>query len=174
MSHPTNKAELVQVLRASHKEMTNFLATLSDEDKTAPILDEGWSIKDSLQHLVDWENMMLGWVESSVRGVKPTRYREDFVATGDGDEETMLRLNNALYEQGKMRPLGDVLADFNATHAKVLATLAKVSEADIFDENRFPWRNGSALGNVIAGNTFAHYEEHLGWIRAGLAKAEKG
>jgi len=54
------------------------------------------------------------------------------------------------------------------------ATLAKVSEADIFDENRFAWRNGSALGNVIAGNTFGHYEEHLGWIRAGLARAGKG
>lgn len=174
MSHPTNKAELFEVLRQSHQEMTDFLATLSDEDKTAPILDEGWSIKDSLQHLGDWENMMLGWVESSVRGVQPTRFREDFVESGDSDEETMLRLNDYLYQQGKTRPLGDVLADFNATHAKVLATLAKVSEADIFDENRFAWRNGSALGNVIAGNTFGHYEEHLGWIRAGMAKAGKG
>src|SRR4051794_24035953 len=113
MSHPTNKAELFEELRTSHKQMTDFLATLSDADKTAPILDEGWSIKDSLQHLVDWENMMLGWVESSVRGVKPTRFREDFVETGDGDEETMLRLNEYLYQQGKTRQLGDVQADFN-------------------------------------------------------------
>src|SRR5947208_8724747 len=133
MADPQTKAELIDAIKGEHQTMETLLASLSEAQQTAPILDEGWSIKDSLSHLVDWENMMLGWVESSVRGVKPTRYREDFVETGDSDEETMLRLNNYMYEQGKMRSLGDVLADFDATHAKVLATLDTVSEADIFD-----------------------------------------
>jgi len=39
---------------------------------------------------------------------------------------------------------------------------------DIFDPNRFAWRNGSPAFDMLAGNTFEHYDEHRQWILESL------
>jgi hypothetical protein len=168
MADPQTKAELIDAIKREHLGMEKLLTTLSEAQQTAPILDEGWSIKDSLSHLVDWENMMLGWVESALRGVQPTRFTPDFVETEGDDNANMLRLNEHLYRQKKDRPLQDVLADFRSAHERVVAELSRLNQDDIFGPDRFPWRNGNPLLGTVAGNTYGHYEEHMGWIKTGL------
>src|SRR5436305_5584588 len=132
MAEPKTKAELIDAIQSEHRTMEALLASLSEAQQTAPILDEGWSIKDSLSHLVDWENMMLGWVESSLRGVQPTRFSEGFIESEGDDNANMLRLNEHLYRQKKDQPLKDVLADFRSTHERVVRELSQLSDADIF------------------------------------------
>lgn len=173
MSDPKNKAELLGQIREAHWRMERFLATLSEAQLTAAALDEGWSVKDSLAHLVDWEKMMLGWVDSSLRGIPPVRFAPGFVESEGDRVATMLRLNEHLYQQQKGRPPREVLADFRAAHDQVVNALGRPSEADIFDPARFPWRKGSPLLDVIGGNTYEHFDEHLGWMRKGLGLPEE-
>ena len=46
-----------------------------------------------------------------------------------------------------------------------------MSEADIFEPRDFASRKSvRLLDGVIGGNTYAHYDEHLDWISAGLAR----
>lgn len=165
MNQPTTKQELLNEIERAHQDMVRFLAALSDEEKTAPVLNEGWSTKDSLVHLVDWEKMMMGWLTQSLQGAQVKRFVPGFQYDSEAEREpTMEKLNAHLYEQGKNRPLDDVMSDFRATHRAILDFVTQMSETDIFDPNRFAWRNGSPAFDTIAANTFQHYDEHREWI----------
>jgi hypothetical protein len=170
MHESTTKSELLELVNAEHARMEQLLSRLSAAELSAPVLDEQWSVKDSLAHLVAWEKLMLGWVESSLRGETVVRFTPEFLETPDTGDAVMLALNEHLHRQDRDRTLEDVLSDFRRTHDQVVASLSRLSEADIFDPGRFAWRQGVPLEVVIAGNTYGHYAEHHGWITTGLAR----
>ena len=61
-----------------------------------------------------------------------------------------------------------------SAHAEVLDSIGGASEADLFDPDRFAWRQGSPFINAVAGNTYGHYEEHIGLIRGWLDNGKRG
>lgn len=171
MTQPTSKTELLAEIERAHQDMVRYLASLTDEDKVAPILDEGWSIKDSLAHLVAWENLTVDWLERSLQGEQVRRQIPGFVYPADADPESVMQAENQyMYEQSRERPLADVVKDFRSAHRAIYDFVAQMEERDIFDPNRFPSRNGSPALNLIAGDTYEHYDEHLGWIQASRAR----
>jgi hypothetical protein len=164
-----NKQELLREIERAHQDMMRFLAALSDDEKTAPILNEGWSVKDSLAHLIDWEKMSLDWLARSLRGEEVKRFVQGFQYETEAEREAVMeKLNTHLFEQNKNRALDDVLQDFRATHRAIFNFVAQMDENDIFDPNRFAWRNGSPAFDMLAGNTFEHYDEHRQWILESL------
>ncbi len=167
MEAPRNKTEVLAAIRDEHRQLEELLAGLTESEITAPVLDAGWSVKDSLAHLVAWERLMLGWVESTMRGVAPVVYSPEFFAPDDEAQEAVgPLLNEHIFQENRGRSLDDVLADFRRTHEEVVEKIGALSEEDIFAPNRFSWRKGRPLLTTIAGNSYGHYEEHLGWIRA--------
>lgn len=166
METPKNKTQVLDAMRAAHAEMQRYLAALTPEQRIAPALDDGWSVKDSLAHLSAWENMTIGWLEASLRGKEVKRYTPEFVES-DGDEGiTVLNaLNNHLFEQNKNRDWEEVLAEFNAAHENLDRVVERMSENDIFNPARFAWRRGSPALDMIANNTYTHYAEHMEWMR---------
>ena len=80
----------------------------------------------------------------------------------------MNRYNAHLFAQSRERALPDVLDEFRETFVSVVAAIENLSDAEIFDENFFPARNGAPLLDLIIGDTYGHYDEHIGWIRAWL------
>lgn len=166
-----NKQELLREIERAHQDMMRFLAALSDDEKTAPMLNEGWSVKDSLAHLIDWEKMSLDWLARSLRGEEVKRFVQGFQYETEAEREAVMeKLNTHLFEQNKNRALDDVLQDFRATHRAIFNFVAQMDENDIFDPNRFAWRNGSPAFDMLAGNTFEHYDEHRQWILESLEK----
>lgn len=164
-----NKQTLLNEIERAHQDMTRWLAALSDDEKTAPILNEGWSVKDSLAHLIDWEKMTLDWLARSLQGEQVKRFVEGFQYDTEAEREAVMeKLNTHLYEQNKNRPLQEVMQDFRATHRAMFDFVAQMNENDIFDPNRFAWRNGSPAFDMLAGNTYEHYDEHRQWILEAL------
>lgn len=170
MSYPTSKQELLRRIRERHADMEQLLAYLSADQMTAPVLDAGWSVKDSLAHLAAWETMMLGWIGNFQRGERALRWAPGFEIEGENGERQMNRFNAYLFERNKTRELRDVLDEYRATFAHIVETIEGLSDAEIFEENYFPARNGSPLLDLIIGDSYEHYDEHLGWIRAWLEK----
>src|SRR5437868_4667680 len=101
-----DKASVLRAIRDKHAEMEALLGKLDDKQMTAPELDDGWSVKDTLAHIVAWERLMIGWLDTLARGDKPVIYTPEFV--DDGTNDTIDRLNAQLYEQSKSRSLKDV------------------------------------------------------------------
>lgn len=164
-----NKQELLNEIERAHQDMMRFLAALSDDEKIAPMLNEGWSVKDSLAHLIDWEKMSLDWLARSLRGEEVKRFVQGFQYETEAEREAVMeKLNTHLFEQHKNRALDEVLQDFRATHRAIFDFVAQMDENDIFDPNRFAWRNGSPAFDMLAGNTFEHYDEHRQWILEAL------
>lgn len=170
MNFPTTKQELLHRIRERHAEMEELLASLSPAQMTAPVLDDGWSVQDSLAHLAAWENKMLDWIRNYQRSEPVIRWAPGFEIDGDNSEQQMNRYNAFLFEQSRGRELPDVLDTFRETFVRVVETITALSDREIFDDNYFPARNGSPLLDLIIGDTYEHYDEHSGWIRAWLDK----
>jgi hypothetical protein len=80
-----------------------------------------------------------------------------------GIEDTQIdQFNARFYAAHKDQPLDEALAAFRESYRQLLAVVESMSEADLMgslrDETRF-WQ-------VVAGNTYEHYPEHLSAIRA--------
>jgi len=166
MSHPTTKQELLHRIRARHADMEELLSSLEPAQMRAPELDGGWSVKDSLAHIAAWEKVLLDIVGKYRRGETVVLWAPGFEIDGTNGEEQMNRYNAYLFEQHRERDLADVLDDFRETFMQVVALIESLSDAEIFDANHFPARNGRALITFIVGDTYEHYDEHIGWIRA--------
>lgn len=165
MTEPTNKTELRNEIERAHQDLVRVLASMGDEEKVAPLLQDGWSVKDSLAHLVAWEKMTMDWLARSLQGEDVKRFIPGYIYETPAEQEPVMQaLNTHLFEQNRSRALDEVMRDFRAAHRAILDFVSKMDERDIFDPNRFAWRQGSPAFDLIAGNTFEHYAEHQGWI----------
>jgi hypothetical protein len=79
-----------------------------------------------------------------------------------------------LFARNRARPLTDVLAAFHVSYANLLHELEALPAMRL-DE---PGPYGSSLSELIAGNTYAHYDEHANLLAAAfgltLADAPRG
>ena len=68
------------------------------------------------------------------------------------------------------RPLDEVMADFQTTHAEVLTMLGDLTDADLlkpysyFQPNSSGEHSGEPVIGWIINNTYGHYQEHIDYI----------
>lgn len=148
----TSKAELLAAIREERAALEESVEALDEGQMLDPVFEGGWSVKDTLAHITAWEQLMIGWVEKSLRGEVPER-----PVTGD---DWVDRLNARLYEENRDKPLDEVQEAFAASYQDALALVERLEEDDLFDPERFPWRDGSPLWQMVAANTNWHYKDH--------------
>ena len=130
---------------------------------------EGWSVKDHLMHIADWEKAV-----TAVLRHRPQH--EGFAlneATFLGLADDLDGLNDILFRRSQAVSIEEVNARRRRAHAEVLAALAVLTDADlqknIADYGGNP-TNPRRLLDKIAGDTYAHYAEHTVWIAELLDK----
>ncbi len=165
---PRDKTELMERIHGSRAELERLVNRLDAEQATAPGSD-GWSVKDHLAHVAMWEQSLLALLEG--------RSRSAAIGVDQGTYETTDTdgLNAILHERCKALSLADALSLFRRSHEQVLAVLASMSDEDLFRPYSHyqpgdPPHNADPVVGWVAGNTFDHYAEHIGWIRALLAR----
>jgi hypothetical protein len=146
--------------------LEQLVSALDPQQLTAPALRDGWSVKDSLAHLADWELMMFDWVAAYRRGDEPTFWMPGFEVDSDESDDRIDDLNIHLYEKNKDLPLDEVLDTFREAFLRSVDLVGSMGESELFDPDRFPSRSGRPLVLLIAGATFEHYDEHIEEIRA--------
>ncbi|HSF80777.1 MAG TPA: ClbS/DfsB family four-helix bundle protein [Anaerolineales bacterium] len=163
----TTKSALLDSIQDERSKLEELLAGLPEEKLVVPVAKIGWSVKDILAHITAWEGLMLGWVQVTLRGETPDR-----PAPGQSWDD-LDALNENLHQAHKDRPLAEVLAAFKESHQVVLQMMNGLSEADLFDAQRFAWRRGDPLWHMVAANTSWHYREHSESISAWLLSLEQ-
>lgn len=163
MPEEMSKSQLIMEIQSEREQLEETLAQIDQERLTEPGAQDGWSVKDILAHIVAWETLMVGWVETTLRGDDPQVSFQD--ETWDLDQ-----FNEGLYQENRHKPLEQVLAEFHASYPRALGVAQAVPEEDLFDPHRFPWRAGKPLWQLVAGNTSYHYKEHNQALRAWLEK----
>jgi hypothetical protein len=129
---------------------------------------DGWTVKDHLVHVAAWEHSLLGLVEG----------RDRLAAMGIHQllEENTDAVNDAVWKMHRDSPPEEALRYFRESHAQMMQALGKLSDADLqMPYSHFqpddPEESRPVFG-WVEGNTYGHYEEHIGWIKA-LAPAPR-
>jgi hypothetical protein len=160
-----SKAELLRRIYAGYSQLEEVLQAIAADEMSWPG-PEGWAIKDHMVHLGVWE-----------RGIAELLNRRDRYAgmgipdpTDKGVDEDAI--NDLIYRQhADLTPL-EAREVLNAAHTQLLQAVEALSEAELqqpygaflpADQQPGPQ---NPVWHWIAGNTFGHYELHLGWIQS--------
>jgi hypothetical protein len=152
-----DKSSFLLAVRVDHARWQTALDALGRSRMLEPIVGE-WTGKDLVAHVT--------WLEREMVGLMHERALA-------GSELWLLDTDagNAIaFEQNRLRPLDEVLADAETVHTQLLEELESLPEEHYGNPARFrdmppdwlPWR-------VFAGNTYLHYREHADdveqWLR---------
>jgi hypothetical protein len=163
---PTNKAEMMSLIDERWSEfqaLVNALTPQAFEQR----LGDGWSAKVHVGHVAAWERSLLALLRGEDRnaamGVPP-----ELAARHDLDE-----MNGLIARNTDGLPAGAARAYAASAHDEVTSLLESLSEAQLslpyshYQPTAVPPDPQPVYG-WVNGNTWGHYEEHIGWLRAGL------
>jgi len=164
MPEPADKATLLDEIRTQFAALEEILAPLDMARMTIEGVIPDWSIKDLLAHIASWHHRLLVWLYAAIRNEEPT-------ISGPNSVEEMDALNAQFYQENKSQSLTEALTDLRTTHQQILDIIQEMPEEDLFNPVRFVWAEGEPLWQVIAGDTYEHYQEHQKQIQKWLAQS---
>ena len=163
MDRPNGKTQLLEWITAARAELDAVIATLTDAHMSLPGTEAALSVKDLLAHVSWWERRTLLALGYAARGAAPPK----LAAEGEG-EAGLNRVNAEVFAANRERTPADVRAEYAQSGRDLLAALARYSEAALFDEGGLTKHLGFAAWEMIAGDTYLHYPDHVASIRAWL------
>ena len=163
MPRPTSKADLLAAIDKEREVLEELLGTLTPEQMVVPGVVGEWSVKDVLAHLIEWEQMVLGWYRAGLRGEIP-----ELPAPGYKWNQTP-QLNQMIYEKHRDRPLDEVMELFGALHQEILDVIKKLSNEELFTTGKYAWTKKNTMGTYFVSATSSHYL----WARKEIRKGRK-
>jgi hypothetical protein len=148
-------ADVLARVDRAWRELEETLAGLGPQELAEVRDAAGWAVKDHLAHLAAWEGALVARLDG----------RPEHEALGlDGatlgtDEDAE---NAAIFALHRDQPLHEVLDAVRAEHARTRARIERLGDAELAGGDGPGARPVAAW---IAGNTWEHYAQHLGWIR---------
>ena len=153
MGRRLRKADLLREIDRERQALDDTLAGLSPRQMTkSGVTRGGWSVKDVLAHLVEWQRMNLDWYAAGLRGEKPAIPAPGYTL------RDLPRLNAMIYRTHHRRSLRAVVGDYRSYHDRVVDLIRQVSDADLVTLGRFSWTGPSwTLSDYLRASTAAHY-----------------
>lgn len=118
-----------------------------------------WSVKDILAHLSSYEQVLVDILSSFTSG-GPTPTLNTFIELGN-------QFNDMEVSRRKEKTIRDVLAEFNDTHAQVMALIGNISSETLRQTGTLPWYGTVySLDDVLVYMYYGHKREHSAQIAA--------
>jgi len=162
MSEQMTKEHLIELTRSERGLLEHVLADIPDDQMAEPGVEGDWSIKDILVHIAVWERRMVRWLAETLRGEIPQQLPSGM--TWDDLDQ----MNEQTYLENRDKPLAEVLSEFHRSYRAALKAVEAVPEADLLEPDRFAWRKGKPLWEMVAANMHRHCGEHRKSIWAWL------
>ena len=155
-------------MRAGREEWDALIAQIPDSARTEPALAGGWSVKDLIAHVAAYENWTAAQIRAANEGRAPTDSELYGVDEMPDDPEgwDLDRQNAAIYAQYKETPLAEVMTFSGRAFADLVAAVEAVSDEDVARTGAQAWTGDSTLLDIIPGQCYAHYEQHVGELRS--------
>jgi hypothetical protein len=153
MGRRLSKKDLLEEIQRERTALDDTLAPLTPRQMTrAGVTRGGWSVKDVLAHLVEWQLMNLHWHAAGLRGERPAMPAPGFTL------RELPRLNGMIYRKHHRRSLQAVLRDYSSYHERIVALIEGLPDADLVELERFSWTGPSwTLSDYLRASTAAHY-----------------
>jgi hypothetical protein len=153
-------------IETTWNQLVELVAKLGPDGLTVTASD-GWAVKDHLVHVGAWEHSLLALIEG--------RDRLAGMGLHDPVEENTDAVNDAVWKLHRNQTLEQALKYFRESHGQLIAALGKLSDADLEKpyshyQPSEPDEKRPVVG-WVAGNTYEHYAEHIGWINQLLSES---
>jgi hypothetical protein len=163
MPKPTTKQALIEAAQTERAALEKLLASLISEQLTQPNTVGDWSAKDVLSHLIEWEQMVIKWYETGVKGNVPAVPSEEY------NWAQLPRLNQVIYLKHREESLADVLKTFKSSYTIMMKVIESIPEKELFMRGIYPWTRKNTLAAYFVSGTSSHYR----WARTVIRKAVK-
>ncbi|NIN66455.1 MAG: ClbS/DfsB family four-helix bundle protein, partial [Anaerolineae bacterium] len=136
-----DKQQILTTLREEFDRWEELLASLSEEQITAPHLPSNLSIKDVMAHLWAWQQRSIVRLEAALLDREPDfpRWPEEF---DPEQEDEPHELNAWLYETNREKPWSRVYGDWRAGFLRFLELGEAIPEKDLLEAGRYAWLEG--------------------------------
>jgi hypothetical protein len=161
-----SNAEMPRI-EVSWNQLAQLVNQVQDAGGMTQVGTDGWSVKDHLAHVAAWEDSLVALIEG--------RDMLEAMGVRGPVEENTDAINEAIMNLHAKDTAEEALAYFRDSHAQMVAALGKLSDADLQKPySHFqpgdPDEKRPAIG-WVAGNTYEHYAEHIGWINQLLSES---
>lgn len=169
-----SKAEAMAMLREEFNRWEELLRGLSEEQLHVPLGPSVFSIKDSLAHLMAWQQLSIARLEAAKAGREPEY--PDWSGGSDPDEQDVDLVNGRIFEIHKAESWPRVHQDWKDGYLRLLKLAEETPEGNLMDAKKYPWLKGYALLAILEGTYEHHQVDHLEplleWLRQrGLLKS---
>lgn len=156
------RASLMNQMELSWNELQTFIASLTEDQLTRPTDAAGWTVKDHIIHIAMWENAGLALLEGKSK-------REAMNITPEIWEQDDDPINAVIQERYRDMPLAEVMQTLRENHARTMAKLDTMTEADLLLPHRHYQPNSTEERPImlwVIGDTINHYRDHIPWMKA--------
>jgi hypothetical protein len=153
MGKRLRKTELLSEIDRERVALDDALVGLTPRQMTTPgVTRGGWSVKDILAHLVEWQQMNIDWYAAGLRGEKPAMPAPGYTL------RELPRLNEMIRRKHHRRSLHAVVQDYRSYHQRVVTLIQSLPDTDLVTLGRFSWTGPSwTLSDYLRAATAAHY-----------------
>ena len=156
-----DKATLLKTLTETRAAWEARLSQIAEEQMLKPGAAGKWSVKDVIAHVASGERELVPVLRTHVLAGSVWNLSDD-------------ERNEIEYQQNKDRPLNDIVNEERQAYTALLEVVQQLSDEDLNDPHCFknmpaewrPWQ-------LIAGDSFKHYEDHMPSLREWLAKTKE-
>ena len=112
---------------------------------------DGWTVKDLVAHLAEWQAMFLSWHADGVKGIAPS-----MPAPGYKWSETP-RLNRDIRAKHREDSAAIARAAFEDGYRRILETVKRLSQEELLLAGHFAWTGECPLSTYLGANSASHY-----------------
>jgi len=165
------KGHILAALREQLDTWEELLASLKEEQITAPHFDFEWSIKDVMAHLWAWQQISIARMEAGVNDREPElpKWIVDSIENWEDDSN---QVNALTFERNHEKSWSEIHKNWKDGFLRFLDLGNKISERDLLDGDRFPWLKGYSLAFILVAS-YDHHQEHLEKLRDWLKQHKK-
>ena len=153
------KDHILAALREQFNSWEELLASLSEEQITAPQLPSTLSIKDVIAHLRAWQQVSIARLEAALLDSEP-KLPEWLAGLDPESEENRDRYNDWIYQAYHEQPWSSVHRIWREGFLRFLELGQAIPEDDLLAAGKYPWLEGYPLYAVLQGS-YEHHDEHL-------------
>lgn len=158
------KAEILARMRDEPGRWDDLLKQIPREKMFAPVIYDGWTIKDTIGHLAYYEGWLLNWLEAACHGNVKVATLQDLLSV---DERNAL-----VWAANKDRDLDELILESRQMADRLYQMVKTLPERELlkahaFDRYILPfWGDTRPLWRCIASDSFEHYREHTLAVQA--------
>jgi hypothetical protein len=160
---PHTKDALLDRIRAGRNDFDTVLLAVPPEAVNEPLFAGGWSVKDLVAHIAAYEQWTAAQIMAAIEGRRATD--QDLYGVEELPEDPegwdLDRQNAAIRERYAELSYPDALAFAEASFNRLLSALTALPDDDVVRPGVQSWTEGQAVIDVVPGQTYRHYGQHL-------------